>query len=123
MGCCARPGWSSRTGRKSPDGRLRRYYRLTDEGAALLAAETERRRATAAVAAQRLSAPGARQTVNLVACGLAIRVRRALRSLADESWLVPFLGGPAAPPAAPAAPVTAPQPPRCDIVAVRTGTM
>ena len=31
-------------------------------------------------------APGARQTVNLVACGLAIRVRRALRSLADESW-------------------------------------
>ena len=38
------------------DGRLRRYYRLTDEGATLLAAETERRRATAAVAAQRLSA-------------------------------------------------------------------
>jgi len=38
------------------DGRLRRYYRLTDEGAVLLAAETERRRATAAVAAQRLSA-------------------------------------------------------------------
>ena len=38
------------------DGRLRRYYRLTDEGAALLAAETERRRATAAVAAQRLRA-------------------------------------------------------------------
>jgi len=38
------------------DGRLRRYYRLTDEGAALLAAETERRRASAAVAAQRLSA-------------------------------------------------------------------
>ena len=37
-------------------GRLRRYYRLTDEGAALLAAEAERRRATAAVAAQRLSA-------------------------------------------------------------------
>ena len=31
-------------------------------------------------------APGARQTVNLVACGLAIRVRRALSSLADESW-------------------------------------
>jgi hypothetical protein len=31
-------------------------------------------------------APGAKQTVNLVACGLAIRVRRALRSLADESW-------------------------------------
>src|SRR5689334_926113 len=37
-------------------GRLRRYYRLTDEGAALLAAETERRRDTAAVAAQRLIA-------------------------------------------------------------------
>jgi DNA-binding PadR family transcriptional regulator len=37
------------------DGRLRRYYRLTDEGATLLAAETERRRASAAVAAQRLS--------------------------------------------------------------------
>ena len=37
-------------------GRLRRYYRLTDEGAALLAAETERRRASAAVAAQRLRA-------------------------------------------------------------------
>src|ERR1700728_2403752 len=36
------------------DGRLRRYYRLTDEGAALLGAETERRRASAAVAAQRL---------------------------------------------------------------------
>ena len=38
------------------DGRLRRYYRLTDEGATVLAAETERRRASAAVAAQRLSA-------------------------------------------------------------------
>ncbi len=38
------------------DGRLRRYYRLTDEGATQLAAETERRRASAAVAAQRLSA-------------------------------------------------------------------
>ena len=38
------------------DGRLRRYYRLTDDGATVLAAETERRRASAAVAAQRLSA-------------------------------------------------------------------
>jgi DNA-binding PadR family transcriptional regulator len=38
------------------DGRLRRYYRLTDEGATVLAAETERRRTSAAVAAQRLSA-------------------------------------------------------------------
>jgi len=37
-------------------GRLRRYYRLTDDGAALLAAETGRRRASAAVAAQRLRA-------------------------------------------------------------------
>src|SRR6185437_13296345 len=31
-------------------------------------------------------APGARQTVNLVTCGLDIRARRALSSLADESW-------------------------------------
>jgi hypothetical protein len=31
-------------------------------------------------------APGARQTVNLVACGLAIRARRALSSLAGEPW-------------------------------------
>ncbi len=38
------------------DGRLRRHYRLTDDGATELAAETERRRASAAVAAQRLSA-------------------------------------------------------------------
>ena len=38
------------------DGPLRRYYRLTDEGATLLGAETERRRASAAVAAQRLRA-------------------------------------------------------------------
>ena len=38
------------------DNRLRRYYRLTDAGAALLEAETERRRASAAVAAQRLTA-------------------------------------------------------------------
>jgi DNA-binding PadR family transcriptional regulator len=37
------------------DGRLRRYYRLTDEGATQLTAETERRRASAAIAAQRLS--------------------------------------------------------------------
>jgi DNA-binding PadR family transcriptional regulator len=37
-------------------GRLRRYYRLTEEGVTVLAAETERRRASAAVAAQRLSA-------------------------------------------------------------------
>jgi DNA-binding PadR family transcriptional regulator len=44
------------------DGRLRRYYRLTDEGAKLLGAETERRRASAAVAAQRLRARLARGT-------------------------------------------------------------
>ena len=31
-------------------------------------------------------APGAGQTVNLIACGLAIRARRALSSLADETW-------------------------------------
>jgi hypothetical protein len=31
-------------------------------------------------------APGGGQTVNLVACGLAIRARRALSSLADETW-------------------------------------
>jgi DNA-binding PadR family transcriptional regulator len=38
------------------DGRLRRYYRLTEEGALVLAGETEWRRASAAVAARRLSA-------------------------------------------------------------------
>src|ERR1039457_5015370 len=38
------------------DRRLRRYYRLTEAGAELLAAEADRRRASAAVAAQRLSA-------------------------------------------------------------------
>lgn len=36
------------------DGRLRRYYRLTDAGAEALAAEVERLRATANAAAQRL---------------------------------------------------------------------
>lgn len=36
------------------DGRLRRYYRLTDGGAQALAAEVERLRATADAAAQRL---------------------------------------------------------------------
>jgi hypothetical protein len=38
----------------------------------------------AARAGQR--APGVAQTVNLVACGLAIRARRALSGLADEPW-------------------------------------
>jgi DNA-binding PadR family transcriptional regulator len=35
-------------------GRLRRYYRLTDQGAATLAAEVEQVRANAAMAAERL---------------------------------------------------------------------
>jgi DNA-binding PadR family transcriptional regulator len=43
------------------DGRLRRYYRITDEGAAELAAEVGRLRANATVAASRLGlAEGAR---------------------------------------------------------------
>jgi hypothetical protein len=37
-----------------------------------------------ATAGPRQGMPGARQTVNLVACGLAIRARRALRWLADD---------------------------------------
>jgi DNA-binding PadR family transcriptional regulator len=37
------------------DGRLRRYYRLTDEGAAHLAAEVDRLRRRATVAAERLA--------------------------------------------------------------------
>jgi DNA-binding PadR family transcriptional regulator len=37
------------------DGRLRRYYRLTPPGGRRLAAEVERRHATTAVAASRLS--------------------------------------------------------------------
>ena len=36
------------------DGRLRRYYRITDEGAAELAAQVGRLRANAALATQRL---------------------------------------------------------------------
>jgi DNA-binding PadR family transcriptional regulator len=36
------------------DGRLRRYYRLTDHGAAVLAGEVERLRANASIAAARL---------------------------------------------------------------------
>lgn len=40
------------------DGRLRRYYRLTDDGAAALAAEVERMRADATVAAARLRRRG-----------------------------------------------------------------
>ena len=40
------------------DGRLRRYYRITDEGAGQLAAEVPRMRATAAPAALRLGLAG-----------------------------------------------------------------
>ena len=39
-------------------GRLRRYYRLTPDGTAVLAAQTQRLRANAAVAAQRLRLAG-----------------------------------------------------------------
>jgi len=39
-------------------GRLRRYYRLTADGTAALAAETQRLRANAAVAAKRLRLAG-----------------------------------------------------------------
>jgi DNA-binding PadR family transcriptional regulator len=38
------------------DGRLRRYYRLTEDGASVLEAETERMQRNAAVAARRLRA-------------------------------------------------------------------
>jgi DNA-binding PadR family transcriptional regulator len=40
------------------DGRLRRYYRITDEGAGQLAAEVRRMRANAAAAALRLGLAG-----------------------------------------------------------------
>ena len=40
------------------DGRLRRYYRITDEGAEQLAAEVRRMRANAAAAALRLGLAG-----------------------------------------------------------------
>jgi DNA-binding PadR family transcriptional regulator len=40
------------------DGRLRRYYRITDEGTAQLAAEVRKIRANAAVAASRLGLAG-----------------------------------------------------------------
>lgn len=39
---------------EAAEGRLRRYYRLTDHGAAALAGEVERLRANAALAAARL---------------------------------------------------------------------
>jgi DNA-binding PadR family transcriptional regulator len=39
------------------DGRLRRYYRLTDDGAAALAAEVEALRRRTEVAARRLASP------------------------------------------------------------------
>jgi DNA-binding PadR family transcriptional regulator len=41
------------------EGRLRRYYRLTDQGAAVLAAEVEQWQAAAAVATVRLRRRGA----------------------------------------------------------------
>lgn len=41
------------------DGRLRRYYRITDEGTRQLTAEVERLRANAAAAAFRLGLAGA----------------------------------------------------------------
>jgi DNA-binding PadR family transcriptional regulator len=40
------------------DGRLRRYYRLTPDGSAVLAAEADRLRSNAAVAARRLRLAG-----------------------------------------------------------------
>ncbi len=40
------------------DGRLRRYYRITDEGTQELAAEVGRLRANAAAAARRLGLAG-----------------------------------------------------------------
>ena len=40
------------------DGRLRRYYRITDDGTRRLTAAVVRQRATAAVAAQRLGLAG-----------------------------------------------------------------
>jgi len=40
------------------DGRLRRYYRITDEGSAELAAQVRRLRANAAIAASRLGLAG-----------------------------------------------------------------
>ena len=40
------------------DGRLRRYYRITDEGTQQLTAEVRRLRANAAVAARRLGLAG-----------------------------------------------------------------
>jgi DNA-binding PadR family transcriptional regulator len=43
------------------DGRLRRYYRLTDDGAALLAAEAERLHRNAEAARARLRERAARQ--------------------------------------------------------------
>jgi DNA-binding PadR family transcriptional regulator len=48
--------WVSVDREEVVDGRLRRYYRLTDPGAARLAEEIERVRATTRVAATRLRA-------------------------------------------------------------------
>jgi DNA-binding PadR family transcriptional regulator len=51
------------------DGRLRRYYRLTQDGAGVLAAETERMQSNAAVAARRLGAGSAGQARKLRPAG------------------------------------------------------
>lgn len=45
------------------DGRVRRYFRITDEGAARLGAEAERLAASAAAAKASLSAPRAQRAV------------------------------------------------------------
>ncbi|HZU55125.1 MAG TPA: PadR family transcriptional regulator [Actinocrinis sp.] len=45
-------------------GRLRRYYRLTDQGVAALAEDTQRIAANAKAAAQRLQARGVRIQIN-----------------------------------------------------------
>jgi DNA-binding PadR family transcriptional regulator len=49
-------GWVAVDREEVVDGRLRRYYRLTDDGAARLAAEVTRRRAHTRAAEQRLRA-------------------------------------------------------------------
>jgi DNA-binding PadR family transcriptional regulator len=52
------------------DARFRRYYRLTDDGARQLAAETARRRTQAQAVTQRLRAAGlATRTAHLLARG------------------------------------------------------
>lgn len=45
------------------DGRARKYYRLTDDGTALLRAETDRMRRAVEAATSRLDSPGATRPV------------------------------------------------------------